>query len=82
MTSPFSTNDYTIGFICVLLFKRTAIKLMLDGEHDLSPATRRDNNIYPFSSIRQHKVVLASLGARDYKTGSASGVENDIRQPS
>ncbi|KAL3445802.1 hypothetical protein BJX65DRAFT_280401 [Aspergillus insuetus] len=53
--------DYTVGIICCLTVERTALKFMLDEEHDRPSKLPGDKSIYTAGTIHGHNVVIASL---------------------
>lgn len=80
MAARYSHDSYQIGIICALPLERTAVECMLDEEHGALSAATGDNNTYTFGKVGGHNVVVASLGAGEYGTVSASGVANDTRR--
>ncbi|KAL2837236.1 nucleoside phosphorylase domain-containing protein [Aspergillus pseudoustus] len=54
-------DAYTIGWICALPKERTAVRAMLDKEHEPLPTPRNNYNTYTLGLICGHNVVIACL---------------------
>lgn len=57
----YTTDDYTVAWICPLEIELGAALEMLDEEHDSLPQASIDHNVYTLGSINGHNVVLATL---------------------
>src|SRR6202161_4222737 len=57
----FTTNDYTVGWICALQAELATSQAMLDEEHPDLLQSENDTNTYTLGRIGQHNVVLACL---------------------
>ncbi|KAL2801584.1 purine and uridine phosphorylase [Aspergillus granulosus] len=71
-------NDYTVGIICCLGIERTAMKFMLDEEHDRPPKLPGDKSVYIGGSIHGHNVVIASLPLGYTGTTPVGNVAHDM----
>ncbi|KAI6090317.1 nucleoside phosphorylase domain-containing protein [Hypoxylon rubiginosum] len=61
MSGPDPSENYTIGWICVLAKEQTAAIMMLDKVHGDICKKSNDPNSYTLGSIGQHNVVIACL---------------------
>lgn len=70
--SPFSNEQYTVGWICALPIEMEAARGMLDEEHGTpqTPAAEADLNAYVLGKIGNFKIAI-TCPARD-QVGSVS----------
>ncbi|RAK90216.1 hypothetical protein BO79DRAFT_208463 [Aspergillus costaricaensis CBS 115574] len=72
--SPYSNEEYTVGWICALPVEFAAAKGMLDEEHGnpQMPPSKADSNSYLLGSIGKFKVVVACLPLDQLGAASAA----------
>lgn len=73
---------YRIGWIAPLAIEQTTAFASLDEEHDEPENFRRpeeDHNAYTWGRIKNHYVVIVSLGADTYGTVNASVIATTMR---
>jgi len=80
LRSPYSNDEYTVGWICALPIEMAAARGMMDDEHgDLQSAPQQaDQNIYLLGRIGQFKVVVACLPKDEIGSSSAAAVARDM----
>lgn len=79
MTSPYSNDVYTVGWICALHFESLAGKIMLDEEHGKPQKQHcNDSNVYRLGRIDKHFIVMVGLPKGDYGTHSATTVTDHL----
>jgi nucleoside phosphorylase len=78
--SPFSNDQYTVGWICALPIELAAAKGMLDEEHGApqTPAAEADQNSYLLGRVGNFKVVVACLPKDQIGSVSAAVVARDM----
>ncbi|OMP81756.1 hypothetical protein BK809_0002751 [Diplodia seriata] len=70
-----SSQQYTVGWIVALHIEQAAAQAVLDERHEKPEGFMkhpRDTNNYSWGRIKQHNIVIASLGAGRYGTVSAA----------
>lgn len=71
-------EDYTVAVICAIDFEMSAVRYMLDREHDrLRP--RGDSNTYVLGELSGHNIVLACLPGNQGKGAAAIVATNVAR---
>src|SRR5947207_7857842 len=78
--SPYSNDEYTVGWICALPIEMAAAKGMMDEEHgdpQMAPQ-RADHNTYLLGCIGKFKVVVACLPKDEIGSSSAAAVAKDM----
>ncbi|KAJ6089813.1 hypothetical protein N7467_005029 [Penicillium canescens] len=78
--SPFTNDEYTVGWICALSIELAAAKGMLDeiyGQPQTPPA-KADHNTYVLGSMGKFKVVIACLPIHQLGSFSAAAVAKDM----
>ncbi|KAB8276988.1 ankyrin repeat-containing domain protein [Aspergillus minisclerotigenes] len=80
MCSPYSNDEYTVGWISALPIEMAAAKGMLDEEHGYlqSPPQQADQNTYILGRIGKFKVVIACLPKDEFGSSSAASVAKDM----
>jgi nucleoside phosphorylase len=69
------THDaYTVALICPLEVELSAVRYMLDEEHERLPPAQADTNMYILGQLSGHNVVVASLPAGFQGKVSAASV--------
>ncbi|QKX60246.1 uncharacterized protein TRUGW13939_07389 [Talaromyces rugulosus] len=63
---------YTVGIICAIEFEMSAVRYMLDKEHQCLPRKRGDSTLYILGELSGHNVVLASLSGGQGKSAAAA----------
>ncbi|KAH7176050.1 nucleoside phosphorylase domain-containing protein [Dactylonectria macrodidyma] len=76
--SPKTHEDYTVAVVCAMSFERSAVRFMLDREHD-HLGTPGDSNIYTLGDLHGHNVVLACLPGQQGKGAAATVAANMSR---
>lgn len=78
--SPYSNDEYTVGWISALSSERRAAELMLDFTHG-QPQTLHpnDRNVYRLGEINGHKIAIAVLPKGNYGTIKAAVVASDMQ---
>jgi nucleoside phosphorylase len=78
--SPYSNDEYTVGWICALPIEMAAAKGMMDEEHgDPQWAPQEaDHNTYLLGCIGKFKVVVACLPKDEIGSSSAAAVAKDM----
>src|ERR1700684_4511436 len=74
----FTTNDYTVGWICALQAELATSQAMLDEEHPDLLQSENDTNTYTLGRIGQHNVVLACLPAGTTGISAAATTARDL----
>lgn len=69
-------NIYTIGWICALSKKQTAVRAILDKKHESLPKPRNNHDAYILSLICGHNIVIACLP--NIRTSSATTVATSM----
>lgn len=79
--SPYSNDEYTIGWISALSDEFKVAMAMLDEEHGRPQSTpREDSNIYHLGKIGEHNVAMACLSGGQTGTGPAAIVAENMRR--
>ncbi|KAL1962579.1 hypothetical protein VTN77DRAFT_9372 [Rasamsonia byssochlamydoides] len=78
--SPYSNEDYTVGWICALPVELAAAKGMLDEEHGdpQTPPRPADQNTYILGCIGKFKVVMECLPKDEIGSSSAAAVAREM----
>lgn len=79
--SPYSNDEYTVGWVCALSIEMAAAKGMVDGKEHGDPQTppeKADQNAYILGSIGKFKVVVACLPKDEIGSSSAAAVARDM----
>jgi nucleoside phosphorylase len=78
--SPYSNDEYTVGWICALPIEMAAAKGMMDEEHGdpQTPPQQADQNTYILGRIGKFKVVVACLPKDEIGSSSAAAVARDM----
>lgn len=74
---PLTHSDYHVGILCTQSCETTAVRAMLDEEHDLQEVSDNDNNVYSLGRIGRYNVVVASSRAGDY--GAAAEIADSMK---
>jgi nucleoside phosphorylase len=77
-TERLSHDAYTVALLTPLEIELSAVRYMLDEEHQPLPSTRGDPNYYVLGRLCQHNVVIVSLPAGYQGTISAAIVARDL----
>ncbi|KAF4202962.1 hypothetical protein CNMCM8927_009403 [Aspergillus lentulus] len=77
-TKRLSHDAYTVALLTPLEIELSAVRYMLDEEHQPLPNARGDPNYYILGRLCQHNVVIASLPAGYQGTVSAAVVARDL----
>ncbi|GFG12567.1 hypothetical protein IFM5058_06011 [Aspergillus udagawae] len=77
-TKRLSHDAYTVALLTPLEVELSAMRYMLDEEHQPLPSGRGDPNNYVLGQLCQHNVVIASLPAGYQGTISAAVVARDL----
>ncbi|RYP73845.1 hypothetical protein DL769_004146 [Monosporascus sp. CRB-8-3] len=79
LRSPYSNDQYTVGWICAITTEYVAAQAFLDEKHEgpeyVSP---NDNNVYTLGKFGKHKVVIAVLPDGEYGIAAAANVARDM----
>lgn len=78
-STPFSNDEYTVGWICAVPVEMAAAKAMLDETHPHLPNHPNDYNTYTLGRIGVHNVVVACMGSGVYGTTSAAVLATQMR---
>ncbi|CAI7676571.1 unnamed protein product [Penicillium discolor] len=79
--SPYSNDQYTIGWISALNEEFMVAMAMLDEEHGRPQSTPQENtNIYHLGRIGDHNVAMACLSGGQMGTGPAAIVAENMRR--
>ncbi|KAF2181456.1 purine and uridine phosphorylase [Zopfia rhizophila CBS 207.26] len=79
--SPYSNDEYTIGWISALPEELMVAMAMLDEEHGRAQSTPRDDtNAYHLGRIGEHNIVMACLSGGQMGTGPAAIVAENLRR--
>ncbi|KAL7973265.1 nucleoside phosphorylase domain-containing protein [Trichoderma sp. SZMC 28014] len=70
LATPYSRDDYTVGWVCALPTELSAAIYMLDKRHPDLKQPRGDFNAYVLGKIGEHNTVMAGLPIE--RTGTAS----------
>jgi nucleoside phosphorylase len=76
-TRALSYEEYYVGIVCALAFEVSAVRYMLDVEHDRLPAKEGDANVYVLGELFGHNVALTCLPGNKGK-GSAAAVATNM----
>ncbi|KAI0156923.1 nucleoside phosphorylase domain-containing protein [Xylariaceae sp. FL1272] len=68
--------DYTVAIVCALEFEMSAIRYMLDEEHQRLPRTAGDSNNYILGQLSGHTTVIACLPGTQGKSAAAIVASN------
>ncbi|KAL2844150.1 nucleoside phosphorylase domain-containing protein [Aspergillus pseudoustus] len=72
-------ENYHVGVVCALTFELSAVRYMLDLEHERLPAKQGDSNIYIPGELSGHNVVLTCLPGNQGKSAAATVATNMSR---
>jgi nucleoside phosphorylase len=72
-------EDYHVGVICALAFEMSAVRYMLDLEHERLPGKDGDPNIYIVGELSGHNVALTCLPGNQGKSAAAAVATNMSR---
>ncbi|KAK8041743.1 hypothetical protein PG993_006266 [Apiospora rasikravindrae] len=72
-----SYEDYTVAIVCPIDFEMSAVRYMLDKQHDDLPPKQGDPNSYILGELSGHRVALACLPGLQGK-GSAAVVATNL----
>ncbi|KAI4598780.1 hypothetical protein KJ359_002672 [Pestalotiopsis sp. 9143b] len=64
-------EDYTVAIVCAIEFEMSAVRYMLDEEHQHLPSSHGDSNVYILGKLCGHNVVLACLPGNQGKSAAA-----------
>lgn len=79
--SPYSNDQYTIGWISALNEEFMVAMAMLDQEHGRPQSTpQEDTNVYHLGRIGDHNVAMACLSGGQMGTGPAAIVAENMRR--
>ncbi|QKX62214.1 uncharacterized protein TRUGW13939_09373 [Talaromyces rugulosus] len=78
--SPLNRNSYSVAILCPLEVERSAIRGMMDEEHEQLPSVTGDFKIYTLGQLSGHNVVVASLPVGHQGKVSAAHVANRISE--
>ncbi|KAL2782852.1 nucleoside phosphorylase domain-containing protein [Aspergillus keveii] len=67
-----SYEDYHVGVVCALTFEMSAVRYMLDVEHERLPAKEGDPNIYILGELSGHNVALTCLPGNQGRSAAAA----------
>ncbi|RAH79206.1 kinesin [Aspergillus japonicus CBS 114.51] len=73
-----SHDAYTVALLAPLEVELSAVRYMLDEEHEQLPTTKGDPQRYILGQLSRHNVVIASLPAGYQGTISAAAVARDL----
>jgi nucleoside phosphorylase len=78
--SPYSNDEYVVGWICALPIEMAAAKGMMDEGHGdpQTPPPQADQNTYILGCIGKFKVVVACLPKDEIGSSSAAAVARDM----
>ncbi|KAL3472480.1 hypothetical protein BJX99DRAFT_272889 [Aspergillus californicus] len=78
--SPFSNEEYTVGWICALSVELAAAKGMMDEVHGepQTPPAEADNNSYILGSMGKFNIVAARLPMGELGSSSATAVAREM----
>ncbi|KAF7178085.1 hypothetical protein CNMCM7691_006743 [Aspergillus felis] len=78
--SPFTNEEYTVGWICALAVELAAAKGMMDKVHGepQTPPAEADNNSYILGSMGSFNVVAARLPIHQVGSSSATAVAKEM----
>jgi hypothetical protein len=74
----FTSNDYTVGWICALEIELAVSQAMLDEVYPDLLQDEKDSNTYTLGRIGQHNVVLACLPSGTTGTDAAATAAKDL----
>jgi nucleoside phosphorylase len=72
-------EEYTVGWVCVLLIELAAAQEMLDEEHEDLEHDENDNNLYSLGSISDHNIVVVCLPAGLISNNPAAVVATQMK---
>ncbi|KAK7952733.1 uncharacterized protein PG986_008461 [Apiospora aurea] len=72
-----SYEDYTVAIVCAIDFEMSAVRYMLDKEHESLPTKDGDSNLYILGELSGHRVALAWLPGTQGK-GAAAVVATNL----
>ena len=79
--SPYSNDQYTVGWISALSDEYKVAMAMLDEEHGRPQSTPlEDTNMYHLGKIGAHNVAMACLPGGQTGTGPAAVVAENMRR--
>jgi nucleoside phosphorylase len=71
MTRKLTYEAYTVAVVCAIEFEMSAVRYMLDEEHQRLPTLLGDSNRYIFGQLSGHNIVLAWLPGIQGKSAAA-----------
>lgn len=71
-----SHNDYKVAILCAMSFEMSAVRFMLDRQHERLPSTLGDPNQYVLGELSGHNVVIACLPGQQGKGAAATVATN------
>ncbi|KAG9251960.1 nucleoside phosphorylase domain-containing protein [Emericellopsis atlantica] len=74
-----SPSNYTVGIICAMSFEMSAIRYMLDNEHEMRPIEDVDSTIYTLGDVHGLNIVLGCLSGQQGKGAAAVVAANMSR---
>jgi ankyrin repeat protein/nucleoside phosphorylase len=63
--------DYSVAIVCALDFEMSAVRWMLDRQHQPLPEKEGDRNLYVLGELSGHNVVIACLPGTQGKSAAA-----------
>lgn len=63
--------EYTVAIVCALDFEMSAVRWMLDRQHQPLPKKEGDRNLYVLGELSGHNVVIACLPGTQGKSAAA-----------
>lgn len=75
---PRTYNEYTVGWVCALPKKQTAVTAMLNQRHTDLPKPPNDYNIYTLGSIGKYYIVIVYLPKGKLGTSLAATIATQI----
>lgn len=78
--SPYSNDEYEVGWICALPIEMAAAKGMMDEQHGdpQTPPQQADQNTYLLGRIGKFRVVVACLPKDEIGASPAAAVARDL----
>ncbi|KAL3487999.1 purine and uridine phosphorylase [Aspergillus germanicus] len=74
-----SYEEYYVGIVCALTLELSAVRYMLDVEHQRLPAKEGDPNIYILGELSGHNVTMTCLSGNQGKSAAATVATNMSR---
>ena len=76
---PRAPSDYTVGIICAMSFELSAVRYMLDNEHQMLPLEEGDSTIYTLGDVHGLNIVVGCLSGQQGKGPAARVAANMSR---